>query len=57
MFALNGATASAGLSLLLAYGDRLYSLSPMAPFLYWYAGYILITLLILALFVMHKLKI
>ena len=57
MFALNGVAESIGLTILQGYGGDLYNWNPLAPFLYWYAGYIVITLLILILFSMNKLKI
>ena len=57
MFALNGIAISIGLTILQGYGGDLYTWNPMAPFLYWYGGYIVITLLILALISMNKLKI
>ena len=57
MFAVTGIAANIVIVILEAYGGNLYSLSILAPFLYWYIGCILITLLTLILYSMGKLKI
>ena len=57
MFAVTGIATNIGIAILEAYGADLYSFSILAPFLYWYLGYIVITLLTLILFSISELKI
>ena len=58
MFAFNGIMASVGITILQGCGGYFYTnVSILSPFLYWYTGYIIITVITVILTAMGKLKI
>ena len=58
MFAFNGIMASIGITVLQGCGGYFYTnVSKAAPFLYWYVGYLLVTVFNLVLVAMGKLTV
>ena len=57
MYAFNGIMMSLGITILQGFGGDLYeNVSKLIPFLYWYVGYIFLTLLTLVLMFKGALK-